>query len=230
MTNLTDALNFIDDDLIADTLDTMDRPVLRSGARTVRWGSPSRGRRHGRGIVAAVCSCVAVIVCALIVMWCLLVFRGSDATDPRNEGDNVWFAAFDSVSGIYPDEEMASRLSGLELDSLNIQLCYSEETDWQDSSNWTSLLIMGNNTGSASEDGTVQHVSLYCMFTGTLDDWKANPDRANTVENIDMNGVEVQITDSCNADFEKNGIIYNLRIAYGDTETGLMSILDTLLG
>ncbi|MCD8294974.1 MAG: hypothetical protein LUE27_07020 [Clostridia bacterium] len=53
-----------------------------SSARAVRWGTAAAGRGNRKRTVLAICG-AAVIVCVVAVLWCLLVFTGSEATDPR---------------------------------------------------------------------------------------------------------------------------------------------------
>ncbi|MCD8295654.1 MAG: hypothetical protein LUE27_10510 [Clostridia bacterium] len=242
MTNLTDALNFIDGDLIADAAETIDaRKESHLLAKNVRWGIAPNERGHSRAMIITIC-CSIVVLCAAIVLWCLLAFTGVSATDPTRIGDNIISDTFETFYDIYPDAEMAERLNELGLENTSYELYYNKGTDWTDGGNWFSFFITSQSSEAVRDDGTCRKIYLDVMFTGTVDDWLGNITFTNGLRTVTIGDTEVTYTTNEDSDttenesgysfayFEKNNILYELTVSYGNnTLSKVMSILEMLL-
>ncbi len=242
MMNLTSALNCIDEDLVADAISTIDnRRNSHTSAQTVNWKPAPKG--HGRTIAIAVSvCCCAVILCVAIALWCVRVFTGASATDPTRDGDNFKSDTFETFYDVYPDADMAERLSGLSLDNMSYELYYTTGTDWTNADNWFSFFLNADNSNAVENDGTCQRVYIDVMFTGTIDYWMSGRTFGNGLRTVTIGDTEVTFTTNEDADtagiesgysfayFEKNGAFYELTVQYGtDTMTELMSVLEQIL-
>lgn len=250
MYKIAQAMQLIDDDLLLDAIYTIgaNRRVKSGGATTVRWKPLSKGKGGAKTKVIAITCCVLAVIIAVSI-WAAVVLTGSQVIDNYRIGDEKILDSFYTVSDIYPDEEMAERLSIFDnllrdiddkncYENYDVSLYYNEGTDWQDSDNWYSLIFSGY-TGEkeyTTEGGVIyQHVTLMCLFTGTLDKWEIANSFVKLVKNVVIGGIEVHLRYAKNvstwyAFFEKNEIVYDLRIQFADpTEEQMIEYLDLLL-
>lgn len=233
MYEIVKALEYIDEDIIFDALQTIGikKEAQKNNVQMIRWKRPTRNQGGAKAKVLAIGSCI-LAVCISIIIWAAIVLTGNQSTDIYCVGDEKVLDSFSSVQDIYPDEEMANHLSTLKFQSMEISLYYTEGESWENSDNWYSLIFSGR-TGAQTEDGTFQTITLMCLFTGTLDDWKVST--VDSVKDIVVENTEIQLaynktTDCRYAFFEKNGVVYDLRIQFANpTEAEQIAILELLL-
>ncbi len=236
MNNIVNALGYIDEDLIFAALQTI------RNFKTTKTSAQSKAHLKGKspqriygGAKAIVISTSALVVCAAFVTCAIIVFTGNHALDIyRLDKEERVLTSFSEIKEYYPDSAMADKLSNLSFNDMQVALYYDNGTSWQDSGNWYSLIFDGYgevvNTGEAIESYTV-----YCLFSGTLEDWRVDSVYKGNTQYTEIGGVEVQlsyldITECSYAIFENNGVIYDIRVQFGNsTGEDLLSVLDMLL-
>ncbi len=191
-------------------------------------------------IITVVCCIVILFIAAVIFSFSLITTSSvSHTTDPHYTGDRIAMESFETVKSYYPDTEMAEHIDSLaaedQLEELNvaysgISLYYKHNKAWDKPKYWYSLQLHG--VSYPDEEGIYQQISLFCMFTGTIDKWKAT--EADETGSTIIGGTEVTLetnssTQCCYAYFETNNIIYELRVQYGNNASMLQSVLNILL-
>lgn len=230
MYDIAKALVYLDGDMLADAMQTIGagERTAEVGFRAVRRKSPRL--RRGAAAKAIAVSVGALAVFLPLAVWAAVVFTGNEATDIYRVGDEMAIESFESIRAIYPDAEMAERLGGTEWAEAEISLYYTEGESWQDSENWYSLIF---GAGVRLEDGTLQTVTLMCLFTGTLEDWEVG--MADYAGRAEIGDTEVRLAYNPTVDcryalFEKNGIVYDLRMQFASpSESDFAAILGQLL-
>lgn len=239
MNAITNLLNYIDEELLYCAIETISPNQKYSNGSTQQKiakyndSIPLRGTVKGKTLAISIS---AFAVCTIfMIVWAIIALTGNQTLDPyRLDKQEKLLDSFSEINRLYPDVEMAERLSGLNFNEMEVTLYYENNTDWQNSENWFSLIFNGNS-GFIDSTGIVESVTLYCLFTGSLEEWKVNAVYEDNTQYAMIGETEVQIaflekTECSYAIFEKNGIIYDLRIQFGNsTNIEILAILESLL-
>lgn len=238
MNNIVNALNYIDDDLIFTALQTIQTYKLN---RTVGHGKvsakvkPSRRVYGGAKAKVIAISTSALVVCAAFVIWAIIVLTGNHALDIyRLDKEEKVLTSFNEINEYYPDAVIADKLSDISFNDMQVALYYDNGTDWQNSENWYSLIFDGYGE-VVNTEGVTERYTVYCLFTGTIEDWRVDSVYEGNTQYAKIGGVEVQLsysdrTECSYAIFESNDVIYDVRVQYGNsTGENLFSVLELLL-
>lgn len=235
MNRLAQAMEGIGDDLILSALDGVaPAPRGERDAGRVRAYRPGRLPRGGVRVRVAAFAAGALMLCAALVIWAAVALTGNHSEDPHAHGEQKLFSAFSEVQVYYPDAEMAERLETLaaqvQIDGEGVALYYAPGTDWRESENWNSLLLMGTARGNT--------FTVYCLFEGAAEQWLSARPAYESAMQGQIGGVQVYFaaqelangeTDSW-ALFEADGIVYEVMTA-DDADAQLRTwMLGLLLG
>ncbi|MCD8372416.1 MAG: hypothetical protein LUD27_03845 [Clostridia bacterium] len=236
MNKISIALNYIDDDLIFAALETTSKfkKVQTSGSRiNVEQRQSPRLKGSGIKVKAIGGAAAALIACAAFAVCVVVALTGNEAVDIyRLDKEEKILGSFAEIQEYYPDNEV--NLSALSFNNMQIGLYYENDSDWRNSENWYSLVFSGYGE-AVNADNVTESYTVYCLFTGTVDDWKVSMAFDNNTQYLTIGGVEAQTsylaTVECSyAIFEKNGVVYDIRVQSGDTTNeDLMEVLELLL-
>lgn len=238
MNKIATALNYIDEDLIFAALETVSvcrKTKISGNEKKHTKRKPDYSLQGGVKVKAVALSLSVLGLCAIFAVWAIIVLAGNHEIDIyRLNKEEKIIGSFAELQEYYPGKQTAERLSVLDLKEMEIALYYDIDTDWQNSENWYSLIFSGYGE-SVSFDGVLERCTVYCLFTGSLEDWKVNSVYDGNTQYMTIGETEVQLsysemTECSYAIFVKDDIVYDVRVQFGNsTTTDLMTILEWLL-